>query len=72
MDDYSNQINEPSEEVKKEALKYPNGYIYILEKEYQGKDDVPADKILGAWKVNETGVIVGPFILNPNYKHKLS
>jgi len=72
MDDYSNQINEPSEEVKKEALKNPNGYIYILDKEYQGKDDVPPNKILGAWKVTEKGIITGPFILNPNYKNKLS
>jgi hypothetical protein len=72
MSDYLNEITEPSDEIKKEALKYPNRYIYILDKEYEDEEDVPSDKILGAWKVNDEGIIDGPIILNPNYKNRLS
>lgn len=72
MDDYLREITEPSDEIKKEALKYPNRYIFILDKEFEDEEDVPTDRILGAWKVNEEGIIVGPFLLNPNYRNRLS
>lgn len=72
MDEYLKQISVPSEEAKKEALKNANGYVYVLDKEYEGKDDVPSKAILGAWKVNEKGIIIGAFLPNPNYKTKLS
>lgn len=51
---------------------HPNGYVYVIDKEYKGKSDVPPNSILGAWRVNGDGIIVGPFIPNPNYKTKLS
>lgn len=69
---FDNQILEPTEEAKKEALKNPNGYVYVIDEEYRDKDDVPPEAILGTWKVNEKGIIDGPFIPNPNYKTKLS
>lgn len=72
MNDYLKLISAPSEAAKKEALKNPNGYVYVLDKEYQGKDEVPPSRIVGAWKVNENGIIIDPFIPNPNYKTKLS
>jgi hypothetical protein len=61
---------EPSEQAKKEALKHPNGYVYVLDKEYEKKDDVPSNAIPGAWKVDENRFITGPFIPNPNYETK--
>ncbi len=63
---------EPSEEVRREALKHPNGYVYVLDREFDGKNEVTPKAILGAWKVDEKGLIVGSFIPNPNYKTKLS
>lgn len=72
MNYYLHQISEPTDAAKKEALKNPNGYVYVLDKEYEGKTEVPPRAILGAWKVNDKGTIVGPFIPNPNYKSKLS
>ena len=71
MSTYENSQTHPSEEAKKEALKNPNGYVYVIEAAYKGDVDVPPDAILGAWKVNEKGVIVGIFLPNPNYKSKL-
>lgn len=64
-------MTEPSEELKKEAIRSPNGYVYVIDKEYKGDVDVPPERILGAWKVNERGMIIGTFLPNPNYKTKL-
>ncbi|WP_397447808.1 hypothetical protein [Polaribacter sp. R77954] len=54
-------------ELIKEAKKHPNGWVYVLDKEYEGKEEVPAKFIKGAWKVNESGEITGEFESNPNY-----
>ena len=54
-------------ELIKEAKKHPNGWVYVLDKEYEGKEEVPAEFIKGAWKVNESGEIIGEFTSNPNY-----
>lgn len=72
MSDYLKEISEPSDEAKAEALMHPDGYVYVIDKEYKGKSDVSPKFILGAWKVNENGIIVGSFISNRNYKTKLS
>jgi hypothetical protein len=63
---------EPSEGARKEALKYPNGYVYVFDSEYHGKEEVPPQAILGAWRVDEKGVIVGSFIPNPNHSSNSS
>jgi len=60
----------PSEEAKKEAINHPNGYVYVIDGSYAGKEDVPPEAIAGAWKVDETGNIEGNFIPNPNYLNK--
>lgn len=62
------EISQHPGEAKEEALKHPNGYVYVIDKEYQGKSDVPRTAIAGAWKVDENGIIVGRFIPNPNYQ----
>lgn len=59
-----------TEELKAEAKRSPNGYVYVLDKEYANTSDVPTTAILGAWKVNECGIIEGAFIPNPNYKNR--
>lgn len=52
------------------ARNEPNGWVYRVDGEYDGKTEIPPDAIVGAWKVDEKGSIVGDFILNPNYKNK--
>ena len=54
-------------ELIKEAKRHPNGWVYVLDKEYEGKEEVPAEFIKGAWKVNESGEITEEFNSNPNY-----
>ena len=61
-------MKNPPKEAIEEALKNPNGWVYVIDSEFNGKDEVPPQAIKGAWKVNEVGIIVGEFTPNPNYK----
>ncbi|MFS4466199.1 hypothetical protein [Maribacter sp. 2210JD10-5] len=54
-------------ELIEEAKKNPNGWIYVLDKEYEGKEEVPPEFIQGAWKVDGKGEIEGDFMPNPKY-----
>ena len=60
-------MNKHNTELIKEAKNNPNGWVYALDKEYQGKEEVPPEFIQGAWKVNENGEIEGDFMPNPKY-----
>ncbi len=58
----------PTEVAIAEALKNPNGWVYVLDKAFEGTSEVPKEAVKGAWKVSSDGKIVGNFIPNPNYK----
>jgi hypothetical protein len=58
----------PTPEIIAEALKNPNGWVYVIDQAFEDIQEVPREAIKGAWKVNEKGIITGDFILNPNYK----
>jgi hypothetical protein len=58
----------PTEEAIKEALKNPNGWVYVIKEKYRGIDDIPPSAIVGAWKVDHNGKITGDLIPNPNYE----
>ena len=58
---------EKTAKLIEEAKNHPNGWVYILDKEFDGKEEVPPEFIRGAWKVDENGIIVGEFMPNPNY-----
>ncbi len=57
----------PSAGELREALNFPNGWVYRIDSAYSDSINVPPGAIIGAWKVNELGLIVGDFIINPNY-----
>ena len=57
----------PSSGAIREALNYPNGWVYEIDPAFTKEEETPPQAILGAWEVNENGVIVGDFIPNPNY-----
>ena len=50
-----------------EAKEHPNGWVYRIAGAFGPNDGVPPEAIVGAWKVNENGVIVGEFIQNRKY-----
>jgi hypothetical protein len=55
------------EEIE-EAARMPNGHVYrISGKIGDPNGRVPPEAIIGAWKVDASGKIVGGFIPNPNY-----
>ncbi|QRR00112.1 hypothetical protein [Dyadobacter sandarakinus] len=58
----------PTEDAFKEALNNPGGWVYVIDEPYQGKEDVPSEHILGAWKVDNEGNLSELFEFNPNYK----
>jgi hypothetical protein len=55
----------PFSEDIDEAKLHPNGWIYKFSKEYFLTDYVPPEDIMGAWKVDSNGNIIGDFIENP-------
>lgn len=50
-----------------EAKRFPNCSVYRIAGHFAPTDDVPREAIIGAWKVDAKGIIIGEFIRNPNY-----
>jgi hypothetical protein len=68
---YSEKNYEISAEARQAALQNPNGWVYKIEGTFAADEDVPPEAIVGAWKVNELGIITGDFLENPRYKKKI-
>jgi hypothetical protein len=58
----------PSLRLIHEARKYPNGWVYEIDGEFEGQESVPREAIRGAWPVGPDGVITGRFVPNPNHR----
>jgi len=63
-------ISKPSEQAVAEAKRHPDGWVYEIDGIYAPSQAVPPEAILGAWKVDAQGRIVGELIPNPNYRPK--
>ena len=50
-----------------EAKKFPNAHVCRIAGRFGPQDSVPPEAIIGAWKVDAHGRIVGEFIKNPKY-----
>ena len=50
-----------------EAKTQPGGWVYEVRGDVDVDGAVPPTAILGAWKVDDEGRIVGDFIPNPNF-----
>jgi hypothetical protein len=50
-----------------EAKRNPNGWVYRIAGRFGPNDRIPKEAIIGAWKVNVEGQIVGDFVRNENY-----
>ncbi len=67
MDNSTKKAIKPTSGEIKEALSFPNGWVYCIHPNYSADGDVPPTAIIGAWKVDANGKIVGDFIHDPNY-----
>lgn len=74
MDSFSNEIEigalTPYPGEVEEAKRFPNAHVYRIAGHFGPNDAVPPGAIIGAWKVDAQGKIVGEFIRNPNYDPK--
>ncbi|MGV3627759.1 MAG: hypothetical protein ACO1PN_08765 [Betaproteobacteria bacterium] len=53
-----------------EAKKWPNAQVYRIAGEFGPDEAVPPEAVVGCWKVDGDGNIVGDFIRNPNFDPK--
>ena len=53
-----------------EAKRNPGGWVYRIAGVFERNAAVPPDAIVGAWKVDAHGIIVGEFIPTPAYRKK--
>ena len=53
-----------------EAKKWPNAQVYRIKGHFRPEEAVPREAIVGCWKVDSEGKIVGDFIPNPNFDPK--
>ena len=59
---------EPTVAERREAKKWPNGFLYRIDPACDPNGRVPPEGIQGAWPVDAHGSIVGEFRPNPNYR----
>src|SRR5260370_39954132 len=59
---------QPTQAMREEATRHPNGYIYEIADGYDPNGAVPREAIIGAWKIDAEANIVGDFIPNPTFK----
>lgn len=50
-----------------EARRHPGGWVYRIAGQFVQGEDVPPEAIVGAWRVNAEGTIVGEFLKNARY-----
>ncbi len=58
---------EPFSGEIEEAKRNPNGWVYRIAGRFGAGDKIPKEAIVGAWKVDANGCIVGEFVRNQNY-----
>jgi len=60
-------MTSPLPEEVTEARSNPGGWVYRIAGAFTSASAVPPEAIVGAWKVDDTGRIVGDFIANGKY-----
>jgi hypothetical protein len=59
---------EPTPAMREEARQNPGGWVYVVDGTFGPNDVVPADRIIGSWKVDRRGNLTGKFKPNPEYR----
>ena len=63
---------EPTPAIREEARRNPGGWVYVVDGTFGPNEAVPADRIVGAWKVDRHGNLTGRFKHNPDYRGRPS
>jgi len=59
---------EPTPAMHEEARRNPGGWVYVVDGTFGQTDVVPADRIIGAWKVDRRGRLTGKYKPNREYR----
>lgn len=62
------EVHEITAEVISAAKENPSGWVYKIEGVFGPEEGVPPEAIVGAWKVDKNGALIGEFVVNPNYR----
>jgi hypothetical protein len=57
----------PTQEAIAQANLNPGGWVLVVDGYMGPADQVPPERVQGAWKVDPEGNITGEFIPNPRY-----
>lgn len=57
----------PNEQEMMAARFRPGGYVMRIHRSLDPAAEIPREAIIGAWRVDGRGRIVGDFIVNPDY-----
>ena len=60
----------PHPEEIEEAKKCADGWVYRIAGQFGAADAIPAEAVVGAWRVGADGRIDGEFVANPGYDSK--
>jgi hypothetical protein len=58
---------EPTPAMREEARRNPGGWVYVVNGTFGPDEVVPADRIIGAWRVDRRGHLTGTFKPNREY-----
>jgi hypothetical protein len=58
----------PTPAMHEEARLNPGGWVYVVDGTFGPNDVVPADRIVGAWKVDRKGKLTGRFKSTRDYR----
>lgn len=61
-------LPEPTPAMREEAARNPGGWVYVVDGTFGPNEVVPADRIIGSWKVDRRGNLTGKFKPNPEYR----
>lgn len=61
---------EATPEMLEAARSNPDGWVYKIDGTFGADEYVPPEAIVGAWKVDGKGNLIGEFIPNSKYKAK--
>jgi hypothetical protein len=69
----TNEIqHQVTQDVITAARANPNGWVYKIEGNFGPSEYVPPEAIVGAWKVDQHGILTGEFFPNKKYIQNFS
>jgi hypothetical protein len=60
--------DEPTPAMREEAKRNPGGWVYVVDGTFGPDEVVPAERIIGAWKVDRHGNLTGAYRPNREYR----